>query len=68
MEDNSEWSCENCTLVNDADTAKCAACETAKPLPKKKKVIAKKEDSEEEEEEMNEDEEEEYLVSLTNLH
>lgn len=58
MED-SEWTCGNCTLVNDAESARCAACETAKPVPKKKKVV---EEEEEEDEEMNEDEEEEYVV------
>jgi methionyl-tRNA synthetase len=53
-----EWSCSNCTLTNDADSDKCAACEVAKPAPKKekKKVV-------ESEEEDVEEEEDEYMVN-----
>ena len=53
-----EWSCSNCTLINDADSARCAACETAKPVPKKQKK------DEDEDEDLVDDDEEEYVVRL----
>jgi hypothetical protein len=29
----SEWTCETCTLINDAEARSCEACATAKPAP-----------------------------------